>query len=145
MSHFYFCLPWQLESRSSVFDNRWQFTFVLYFHSLLYCTPIYSWTIEQIDRHRSSAEDHTNMSYYNLCGIGSQHWICVNVYTCLYVNKQFMIDHNINPVSSIKYQCGWINIWSIYVHFNEFWISIFAYMNIFVMRTMILCHRNEKK
>jgi hypothetical protein len=24
-------------------------------------------------RHRSSAEDHTNMSYYNLCGIGSQH------------------------------------------------------------------------
>jgi hypothetical protein len=23
---------------------------VLYFHSLLYCTPIYSWTIEQIDR-----------------------------------------------------------------------------------------------
>jgi hypothetical protein len=32
----------------------------------------YSWTIEQIDRHRSSAEDYTNMSYYNLCGIGSQ-------------------------------------------------------------------------
>ena len=29
---------------------QWQFTFVLYFHSLLYCTPIYSWTIEQIDR-----------------------------------------------------------------------------------------------
>jgi hypothetical protein len=33
---------------------------------------LYSWTIEQIDRHRSSAEDYTNMSYYNLCGIGSQ-------------------------------------------------------------------------
>ena len=32
------------------FLTRWQFTFVLYFHSLLYCTPIYSWTIEQIDR-----------------------------------------------------------------------------------------------
>jgi hypothetical protein len=45
----------------------------IYFHSLLYCTPIYSWTIKQIDRHRSSAEDHTNISYYNLCGIGSQH------------------------------------------------------------------------
>jgi hypothetical protein len=35
---------------SSVFDWHRQFTFVLYFHSLLYCTPIYSWTIEQIDR-----------------------------------------------------------------------------------------------
>jgi hypothetical protein len=48
-------------------------------------------------------------------------------------------------VSSIKYQCGWINIWNDPVHFNEFWIAIFAYMNIFDMRTMILCHRNEKK
>jgi hypothetical protein len=28
---------------------------------------------------------------------------------------------------------------------NEVWIAIFAYMNIFDMRTMILCHRNEKK
>jgi hypothetical protein len=24
-------------------------------------------------RHLSSAEDYSNMSYYNLCGIGSQH------------------------------------------------------------------------
>jgi hypothetical protein len=32
------------------FYYQWQFTFVLYFYSLLYCTPIYSWTIEQIDR-----------------------------------------------------------------------------------------------
>ena len=36
---------------SSVFDYQWQFTFMLYFHSLLYCTPIYSWTIEQIERY----------------------------------------------------------------------------------------------
>jgi hypothetical protein len=28
---------------------------------------------------------------------------------------------------------------------NESWIAIFAYMNIFDMRTMILCYRNEKK
>jgi hypothetical protein len=33
-------------------------------------------------------------------------------------------------VSSIKYQCGWINIWNVYVHFNEFWIAIFAYMRL---------------
>jgi hypothetical protein len=39
----------------------------------------------------------------------------------------------------------WKNIWNVYVHFNEFWIAIFAYMNIFDMLTMILCHRNEKK
>jgi hypothetical protein len=26
-----------------------------------------------------------------------------------------MRDRNINPVSSIKYQCGWINIWSVYI------------------------------
>jgi hypothetical protein len=42
---------------------------------IIYSFPsyiLYSWTIEQIDRHRSSAEDYTNMSYYNLCGIGSQ-------------------------------------------------------------------------
>jgi hypothetical protein len=30
--------------------TQWQFMFVLYFHSLLYCTPTYSWTIEQIER-----------------------------------------------------------------------------------------------
>jgi hypothetical protein len=29
-------------------------------------------TVEQIGRHLSSAEDYTNMSYYNLCGIRSQ-------------------------------------------------------------------------
>ena len=29
--------------------------------------------------------------------------------------------------------------------FSELGIAIFAYMNIFDMRTMILCHRNEKK
>ena len=37
----------------TISDHRWQFTFVLYEkkneNSLLYCTPIYSWTIEQID------------------------------------------------------------------------------------------------
>ena len=38
------------------FDRQCQFTFVLYFHSL----AIYSWTIEQISRHHSSAEDYTN-------------------------------------------------------------------------------------
>jgi hypothetical protein len=26
-------------------------------------------------------------------------------------------------VSSIKYQCGWINIWRDRMHFNEFWIA----------------------
>jgi len=42
-------------------------TFVLHFH---YLQRIYrSWTIGQIDRHIFSAEDYTNMSYYNNCGI----------------------------------------------------------------------------
>jgi len=45
----------------------------------------------------------------------------------MYINSS--IDHNINPVKKCK-----IPMW-----------PIFAYMNIFDMRTMILCHRNEKK
>jgi hypothetical protein len=77
-------LIWGLANNYSLyflqFWTIWQFTFVLYFHSLLYCTPIYT----------------------NADG-------------------------------------------SVYVHFNEFWTAIFAYMNIFDMRTMILCQRNEKK
>ena len=48
-------LIWGLENNNYSlyflqFLTRWQFAFVLYFHSILYCTPIYSWTIEQIDR-----------------------------------------------------------------------------------------------
>ena len=31
------------------------------------------------------------------------------------------------------------------MHFNEFELPTFAYMNILDMRTMILCQRNEKK
>ena len=32
-----------------------------------------SYTVYNWQRHLSSAEDYTNMSYYNLCGNGSQH------------------------------------------------------------------------
>jgi hypothetical protein len=34
---------------------------------------IYIYLDHWVNWHRTSAEDHTNMSYYNLCGIGSQH------------------------------------------------------------------------
>ena len=54
---------------TSAFDCRCQYRFMLYLHSL----AIYSWTFEQIGRHLSSAEDYTNMTCYNLCGINSKH------------------------------------------------------------------------
>jgi hypothetical protein len=59
-------------------------------------------------------------------------WLSVAIYVCA-----------IFSFPTVLY--SYIYIGSVYVHFNEVWIAIFAYMNIFDMRTMILCHRNEKK
>ena len=51
---------------------QWQITFTSAIFSFPneYCTVLLNIVVPQ--RHRS-AEDHTNMSYYNMCGIGSQH------------------------------------------------------------------------
>ena len=59
--------PYLLQFLTVSFNIR---TFVLYLHSL----AIYSWTVEQIGKDMFfSAEDYTNMNYYNLCGINSKH------------------------------------------------------------------------
>jgi hypothetical protein len=88
-----------------------------YFNSL----AIYSWTIEQINRDillllkiiqiwvTTICEDHNTVIFQKEKREGGTY------------NKS-LVDRNINLVSSIKYQCGWTNIWSVPVHFNEFWI-----------------------
>jgi hypothetical protein len=49
------------------------FTTCFSFWSLFYWTSFWSWTIGQTGRKKISAEDHTNMIYYNCCGIRPKH------------------------------------------------------------------------
>jgi hypothetical protein len=68
-----------------------------------------------------------NVNAYTICNLKNRLWTTIALFHfCSLIwgltNNNYR-DRNINPVSSIKHQWGSIKIWSVPVHFNEFWMA----------------------
>jgi hypothetical protein len=157
MSHFYFCLPWLLESCIPVifffictpllFFSFWKIT-VLWFITTqivlnhicvifsrrmmslsicsmvqLYITKEWKYSTNVNCQCQSKTEESKGCKYYlpdlkSDCNNGGKllyfkvYFLIGYALTFTHVWINSSIDRNINPVSSMKYQCRWINIWS---------------------------------